>query len=386
MQQGRTIHHVAGIVCVICGFTAGSVGRQAGHQQDAPVIAWFDRAWSEAQRFPAFQGVSIAWRIEDWETMPPEKLAILKREAATHPEHPLRDDIPRLEKHAAGTPTVMRHELFCRGARDWRFNTTFDDGSYNDAVLGGGNAWWHSNEVLKLLDTAAAAEMEDPEQSLVTFEHEFVSPIGKLIHGYLSVGATAGLKPGPVEVRGDAWKTRLSTAAGIPSDQHLALEVTGRWDASLRRGFVERVVITANGYKPETVGRRYEFAEWTDIPALGTWVATRVEEFTPRGVLDRATVFEGARPLPAGGFAAVFAEPSAGRADVVRGEVRPALTSDYRRGTIRETMADGQVRESEMAEGAWSVRRATRERLRWAGWCSIAGVAVLGFAIVRARR
>ncbi|MBL8962746.1 MAG: hypothetical protein KF787_10905 [Phycisphaeraceae bacterium] len=348
------------------------------------VSEWFDRAWRAALEFPSFREVSFAWRSEDLEAPTAAQIEALRRETARHPEHPERANLPRYLRHSSGKPTVHRHVLFSRGEGLWRYNTTFDDGSFGDSAIGPSEGWRMSGTTLKRMSRAEAMG-DDPEQALVLHEREFVSPVGMLLHGYLSVGRTAGLKPGPVSVSGSTWSVRLSTPAEKPEDQAIVLDVSGRWAATEGRGFVERVVIASNGYKPESAGRQFRLRDWKYVEGLGTHVASRVDEYQPDGALVRSLVFEGCDPLPSGGFEAVTAPPWLPGTDAVRGPIDIRFVGDYRTGEIREYSGGAPVATYEMEEGEWSERRAFRDRLRWAGWAMIVAVVAGGFGVVRYR-
>lgn len=348
------------------------------------VSEWFDRAWRAALEFPSFREVSFAWRSEDLEAPAAARIEALGREIARHPEHPERANLPRYLRHSSGMPTVHRHVLFSRGEGLWRYNTTFEDGSFGDSAIGPSEGWRMSGTTLKRMSRAEALG-DDPEQALILHEREFVSPVGMFIHGYLSVGRTAGLKPGPVSVSGSTWSVRLSTPGERSEDQAIVLEVSGRWGAAEGRGFVERVVISSNGYKPESAGRQFRFRDWKHVEGLGTYVASRVDEHQPDGALVRSLVFEGCGPLPPGGFGAVTAPPSLPGTDAVRGPIEIRFVGDYRTGEVREYAGGTRVAAYEMEEGEWSERRAFRDRLRWAGWAMIGVVVAAGFGVVRFR-
>lgn len=359
-------------------------GGVIGGDERSRAQKWFDRAWSEAQVFPAFERASLAWRTEDHETLPREELAALKREVAAHPEHPARDMVPQMERHAAGHPTVIRFELFSLGSDSWRYNTTFESGEFNDAVRTPRSTWWMSRESLKILDPSEV-DGSDPEQAMGSLERQFMSPLGKLLHGYMSIGRTAGLRPGPLAVDGDRWKVRTLVEPGTPAEQRLVVEFQGRWDSASARGVVERVTTVENGYRPQFVGRYHEFKDWSFVESLGRWVARSAEEHGPDGTLVRATTFEGSDALPAGGFAAVTAVPDIGKPDVLRGGVSFKYVGDYNRREIRALDQDGVVVTTKMESGPGNRARSLRDALRWAGWAMIGGVGALGFFVLRRR-
>lgn len=384
----RRWNRIAILVCAVLvadGFRGHAAAQSppAGDEGRA-VRAWFDRAWRAAQEFPSFEAVSFAWRAEDFDSPPAGRLEALRREVARHPEHPERVNLPRYLRHAAGVPTVHRHVLYSIGEARWRYNTTSEDGGFSDAAIGPSEAWRLTGTTL-MKTSRAEALGDDPDQAVILHEREFVSPVGMLVHGYLSAGRTAGLTPGEVSVSGSRWVVRLGSSGDRDADRSIVLEVSGRWDTAAGRGFVEQVTIAANGYKPESVGTRWRFHDWVAERVPGSFVASRVDEYRPDGSRVRSLVFEGCGALPAGGFEAVVAAPFLPGTDAVRGTVEIRVVGDYRSGQIREYEGGSEVASYAMEEGQWSERRAFRDRLRWAGWLMIAAVGAAGFVVVRAR-
>lgn len=379
----------AAIAMGICGaapretLASAAQGQQATASPDDQVRAWFDRAWAEAQEYPAFGEFIVRWRTEDHETLRPAELASLRREIAGHPEHPMRQELPRLERHAAGDFTVLRFMLAARGEGRWRYGITFADGSFNDIVLMPSSSWWMSKETLKVFNRAEV-DREDPEQMVGIHDHSFVPVLGRLIHGNLSLGRTAQMDPGRLHFANGRWKIRLSRGDHLPPEQRIAYEITGRWDAGAGRGFVERSTIAENGYKPEAVGARNDFKDWTFVGSIGRWVAGSVEERKADGTLGRVIFFEDAHPIPEGGFAALAKTPDRDSQDPIRGRVAFAHAADFRSRTVDVFDAQGRIASGAMDQPG-SPRANMRNNVRYAGWGLIAIACSTGFLLVRRR-
>lgn len=345
------------------------------------VQTWFDKEWAEAQKMPALEGFGIRWRQEDHAMLPPQELEALRQAVKGHPEHPRKNELIGYEQKLKSGPIAIPQELYVLGDGKWRYNSTFEDGSFFDAVVTPERSWTLFPQSLAIYDVKAEM-VAGTKQSLRDQEQIFRGPVGEMLFGGFYQFAHTAAVPGLVVVEGDRWKVDAVQPPRPDGRTWFALEYRGRWDAAAGRGFVERATITAHGYMPGAVGSYREFKEWFFDENIGRWIARRVEERTASGELALANVFEKSVAWPAGGFEALTAIPPARGSDPIRGESRFTSMTDFReRAIVADPGTPGEIRTS-LPAGEFG---AESDVLRTAGWL-VLGVLVVVFGFVYFRR
>lgn len=334
------------------------------------VEAWLKRELQAAAAIPAWPGFSIRWRSEDPLTLSPKDIDALRSEVAGKPEHPRRHELEAAERMLrTGAPYVMRFELFSTPEGAWRFNSTYVDAkTFTDVTLTNGTAWKLSPMAIELFGDAPSA---DRRRSLAGERYVFVPMLASLLYGSLDRAAFSKLEIGDLRIDGSRWSATASRRSGTP----LVLGYEGRWDPQAGRGFVERYTIVRNPSAPTFEGTGERFEEWEFHPEPGVWAAKRAVLTKPGGEVWRVHVFEGFAPLPAGGHDAVFAAPSPGGADVVRGPIPTNVeVGDHARAVVTRMNEQGQLTEAPLP-GA-------RESARW-GWNTVglSLLALLSFGV-----
>ncbi len=359
------------------------------------VSEWIEREWKAASTMPVMDGFSIRWRSEELEVPPLEEIEALRREVPRHPEHPRRGDLERYEQRLRGVPTRFSYELWSRGDERWRYNIDLPTGGYIDTVLTPTRPWRLSTKQLNLIDPAKVDSM-DPSQMLTGKFREVLPSLGRLLSGGFQAGRISKITPGAVRVEGDRW-TMVASRENPPTEKlHLVMEYTGRWDESVRRGFVDEAKILENGYNPRSVGVREVYSGWKLCSLSNWWIAERVDHIQPDGKLFRSAILEEVRAEPQGGFEAVITPPAFDGSDPVRGPSTFESILDWKGGTLQSKTETGAVGEPEPVplpgpEGhnvATSGSRTAASgggRLRTVGWVAL-GVGIAGVVWMKLRR
>lgn len=345
------------------------------------VSAWLQAERKAALEWPYFGEYSFHWWQENNDPPDPNRIAALRKEIGSAAEHPMKAELKRLEDRQRKGPTRIEFGVFLDGTGGWRYNRTFDDGVYLDAVLTKKTSWnlWPTS--LKVFEPALSSPEHggQTEQNQSSTERDVRGAIGTLVHGGLDFDGDTGFVIGSPTIRGQQWKAKATRAeSGTPKIEY---ELSGRWDSSVNRGFIETKTLVLNQTKPAVSGFREEFSDWARDKATGVWTAGRVEERMPDGSWFIRRGFVGTRPWPAT-FATLTTPPTAGGEDHVRGKSTFSTLYDYRTNRAHIFGADGSVSEATMNV---PIGKPTREWLRIFGWTAFGTLCVLLGLVVRRR-
>ncbi len=353
---------------VSCALSLGTtVAAQSPTKAD--VAAWFDREWDRAQQMPNLGDGSLCWRVEFWDlpANPEKELANLREQVEGRPDHPARHQVARIERILAGNPPHRLRCLWAHNEDHWRVNTTFGNSAFADTAMAGNTVWRLSHSQLMVGTDKTQPAMQTVMSELYTFWPE----VNRLVFGGLSHGVISGIRRGELRWDGREWRVTMSFGPpdGAPNFESV---ISGRWDNALDRGFVEREIITISVPKPETVGTEYRYSDWQLVAPLNQWIASRVEDVTPGGRVQRAYVFDSWRPGGEGDFEEVLAVPSPNATDPVRGELLFTRLVDYRRNAVRE-----RKNAQEQFARAVPIRQPGGPSIwrSWLGWVSAAALA-----------
>jgi hypothetical protein len=292
------------------------------------VQAWFDAEWKEANEFPSFGHMSIAWRLEEYTALDADEVARLRSEVEGRPEHPRLIDLQRIDERArTGKPTIIgRYQLFWDGDGAWRYCTSYDS-VYIDHVQHARQPWRMSDTTLIMLDPERMGK--DDEHQTDRQRNVFIPSLGRLLYGGLSAGRISQLVPSPVQIEGDGWSVTLARTAPGSTTTSFEATVRGRWDTDAGRGFVTSWTITSSP-RSETVGSGYAIEDWHVDATAGRWIARRAVHRDARGRATRADILESVTLLEHGGIEAYLAPPGPDATDPVRGKVTYTGFSDLR--------------------------------------------------------
>lgn len=345
------------------------------------VSAWLQAERKAALEWPYFGEFSFHWWQENNDPPDPARIAALRKEIGTATEHPMKAELKRLEDRQRKGPTRIGFGAYLDGKGGWRYNRTFEDGVYLDAVLTKKASWNLWPMSLKVFDPALSSPASGPgnEQNQSGHERMMRSAVATLIHGGLDFEADREFMVGTPTVNGVRWTARaVKDTSGAPG---ITYEFVGRWDSAAKRGFIETKTLVRNEANPAVVGFRDEFSNWTRDEATRTWAAGRVEERMPDGTWYMRYGFSSTKPWPAP-FEMLTTAPAVAGEDPVRGTSAFTALYDYRSNRAQLVGDDGKVSERTMVvpQGAPS-----RQWLRTFGWIALGTLCVLLGLVVRRR-
>jgi hypothetical protein len=318
-------------------FALLGVAPRALSQESAPIEAWLEKECELSQHVPDFGGYYVCLHTEEFNTLSAAELDELKAEVETHPDHPRRAEYNLMMRRLTNGPTITRLSIFGAGDGKWRFNTDNEDGGFQDVAMSPGSAWQLGPAALKIFNPKEIGT--DPEQNVKNQERVFRPSLNRLLFGGLGYQGS-DFKPRPgVKILGDKWVAIVGRPADIAPERQFELEVTGRWDANLGRGFFETIKIITSGFSKTGVGEHEVFSDWKLDPSLNMWIASRADRYNAAGVLYRRVVFDATKNIPAGGFDGVATAPSIDAGDPIRGVVQFRSVTDYRK-RIQSNRAD----------------------------------------------
>jgi len=342
----------------------------------AAVQRWLDAAWDEAQQLEAIDGFSIRWRIEDRYVPPPSELSAMKADLEDKPDHRDRWKLDVYLRRSREGPDIQRYELWIRGWNAWRINMTMADGNWWDKTWAPRRAWSLTPRALVISDPRLGTSATEP---IVTNRSAFMPQLTLLLHGGLGLARTMGLtERAPVEASDEDWSFTAETGGPVPPEERMRVRFSGRWDASLGRGFVEDVRVVQS---PSNARSRWRIEGWALDEAIGRHVASRVHYTAPG--FDRLIIYEGSQADPPGGFAALTALPEPGGSDVIRGEIDPPAVQDLRSGETRVRDAAGRIT---VTKNDGQPQLARRTPWRWIGIVLLAAVVITVVLAARRRR
>lgn len=303
------------------------------------VQKWFDHEWAAAQSMPDLPAVGLRWRVEDHQRVPMAVVEQARREVAGRKDHHRAVELRFYEEKLSKGFTSETHVLYAMGDGRWRYNTDRMALGFDDFVLTPEQAWRLTPRLLELYDRKAV-EANDPSQAVKLQEGAFRFDIGDLLYGGMYGAKLAKLTPSRVEIQGEKWHVTARRAEIKSERQRYTLDYYGRWDPASSRGFVERRVMTENAYQPDWKGSEQRYAGWFFDDRLAGWVAREVKQYKADGTLWRVVAYEGAVPMPEGGFQAIVTPPDACGSDPVRGPVTYTSLADYRNNEVTVTGPD----------------------------------------------
>jgi|GEM_PF-2856653 len=330
--------------------------------------SWLRSEWEAARGEYSFPGVEIRYTIDLSYVPPAEELAALRREVQGKPDHPGWHDLEIYDRRLRDGPDRINTRLWLANG-EWRASESanashpaFDYGTDGDV------SWSLSSNTLNLVDS----DSPPPQRDYRGLINSNVLVLSKFLHGHIGIG-----EPKRAVLREIHEGSRRWTAVAEGDGFRAAFE--GRWSEELGRGFVERMVIEQD--RPQFIGEATEFRDWHYDDLLGKWIAGRVVERRPDGLVDKVLVFESSAPVTPAEFDALVAAPRLDRPDPIRGDFRVSTVSDFRAHSLTESTisSEGNVVETRSLPG----RRAslTARRLGWA----ILVVLAMTFVVVRIR-
>ncbi len=344
----------------------------------AQVKSWLDAEAKSAAEPYTFGQYSIAWRYEDLNALTPEEVAALRAEVAAHPEHPRLQELNTIDRQLRGEKITMSFEFFADGKDRFRYNLTAGN-YFTDLVYVPGRSWSMNSQEVAVFDPVAAAQSSDERQAPLLMLPTIRADLDQMFHG--GIGGFIGTLKLTMEeplIEGDRWKM---IGWSRPKGHEIRYEITGRWDHGDNRGFVESAFLVTRTFAPETVGTGHRFGDWKKDPAIGRWVAHRIEHVKPGNRVSRVAYFEGAKPFPAGGFDAVTRTPVEGGTDIIRGPVKATMFVDLNTGKGTEITPSGERKPLKVVPAE---RPASWLTLRTVGWVTL-GVLLIAAIVLRVR-
>lgn len=355
--------------CVAISLLAAASPIRADDAADAK--AWFDRAWTAAQRFPnTLSHCDIRWRVENHTVPPADVLARLRYEVPRAVRHPERATLEMYERHLAGHPDVVHRRFIAGEPGNWRLNEGEGDG-FIDAVRSKSTAWTMTGNSLTLMDPGNLPPGEDA----ASINANLTTHLGLLCTGGLTAGSVSDLAPEGFEYRDGRWSARGRRRNAQSPHQEFVVRFEGTFNPAEGTGTADRVTVVANGYQPEAVGAYRVVAGW-HTSASGTTIARQAEIYNARGTLDYRIVLEDDQPADVTLVKAALAIPDESRPDPLRGLDRFEEVRDLRGGY--EVVQQGGRDTVIPATGA-GTRGAL---LRMTGWIG-GGMVIGGFLIWR---
>ena len=362
------------------------------HASTTDVKEWLAQAWEEAAKLPNFGDANLKWRVQRVHVPADAQLETMRRAVAGHPDHPDRGALMLYERRARGEKDETVHQLWCHGDGQWRQCLDFQADnlstgqvitSFTDTVVLPHRHWQLSPDHLLIEPSDVSANSEIG--GLVRVRSEFVTELGFMINGGMTGARQSKTNLGEVTVNGSRWSV-IAAKPPSASGKEYRHKFEGRWDEVQSRGFVERMEMVTNQYKPEAVGSAWVFSDWRVDPTSDRAIAWRVEEFKPGGILETRYLVDHLSVEPGKSFEEATQTPPAAGNDAVRGKVTYKVVDDLFKG-VRSDLATG----AEMPLGI-QPRRLIAEtgKVTWLVWisssCVLAGFGLAGFRRWKLRR
>lgn len=357
------------------------------HASSGDVKTWLAQAWEDAAKLPDFGDANLKWRSQRLYVPPDSQLDTMRRAVAGHPDHPDRVTLMLYDRRLRGDKDETVRQLWCHGDGQWRqshdvqvnnLSTGQVTSSYADTVVLPDRHWQLSPDQLLVEPPDISAKSE--VGGLVRVRSEFVNELGYIVTGGMTGARQSGTTLGDVVVSGNRWNV-IATRTNASSGKKYQLKFDGRWDEAQSRGFVERMEIVTNEYKPDVVGTVWTFSDWRVDPTSDRAIAWKVEQFRPGGIPDSRFVVDHFSVEPGKSFEDVTRTPPVAGVDPVRGKVTFSVVQDLIKGTRTDLTAN-----TEAALGIQPRRLAPEAgKVNWLVWISSSCVAV-GFGLAGFRR
>ncbi len=298
------------------------------------------------------------------------------------PDHPERWNFRVYSHRQAGVPTVFRRRVWLLSPTEWRLSEDliaeeYPEGTFMDAAAARRRAFFLDRSTLSLLNPAEPAP---PGKDLEGVRGRARRVAAMHLFGGMSIATAHGAELVDVRVEGSTWRAR-TRLPGVGAGEVRQWAMSGRWDAGGGRGFLERMDLS--GVRDAELMRIIEPTDWRFDPALGRWVAMRVDERESDGRLFGRWVLIGAEPQTPQQVAAVLRVPADGT-DAVRGSLRLSLVHDHTRGVSTMNTSQGPMKVELPPESQAPEARVTRP-LRMLCWIT-AGCITIGLIALRVRR
>ena len=349
---------------------------------EAQVRAWLEREIEASKSFPSLGEVGIRWREEDFNQLSQADIESLRALVSKVRDHPRSEELRRADREREQGPFFRTFLVFTDSKDRWRTASFPAEGPTKDACIAGERVWSRFGGKLTVYKPSHANEPSLEAAAVPrAYENVFVPTLSYILDGGLHVlGRVMDSRVTSVRVSGDRWEAMLVKDPPIAHDVRLE----GRWDPRPRRGFIERRTLAESGYSPESKGSYATFTGWSYNENLERWVCGEVNHFHADGKRWRRLLFEGAVPMPEGGWDAITRIPDGKDTDPLRGEVVLRTVRDFRTSEIAKIGEDGSLRV--VGEIPPMVRDEDRYAwLRPVGWVMIP-VSLMVFVIVRHRR
>lgn len=380
--------NVAGMTGV--GVVAGAAlicFSSVAHASAGDVRTWLAQAWEEAAKLPNFGDANLKWHAQRLYVPSDAQLETMRRAVAGKPDHPDRASLMLYDRRVRGDKDEAVRQLWCHGDGQWRLSYDFQSNnlstgevitSFSDTTVLPDRHWRITPDQLLIEPPDVSARSEIG--GLIRSRSDFVLEVGYFANGGMTGAHQSGTALGEVVVNGNRWSV-IATRTQSQAGKSYQLRFDGRWDEAQSRGFVERMEIVTNDYKPQVVGTAWTFSDWRVDAVSDKAFAWKVEEFRPGGILDSRFVIEHFAVEPGKSFEEVTRTPEVAGVDPVRGKVTFSTIQDLIKG-VRTDVNTG----SQAALGIQPRRVAPEvSKVNWLVWISSSCV-VAGFGLAGVRR
>jgi hypothetical protein len=253
----------------------------------------------------------------------PEEVARLRREASGKPDHPLWQKIAVYERRLRNGPDVTRIQMFAQDAEHWRcnFTMTYLDDTYWDRGVTPDVTWSLTDGQLAIIDPDhQIPQGRDYARGLSSLRRQ----IGWFCYGGLDY--LSRLQEWKVHGTAEphAWIIHGVHRGGAEYEYHV------RWREDLSRFVVESRVLAASPSRPESVGERILFQDWTFDKVLGEPVSRVVTRVSAADKPTHEYHLEAFEPLGQSDLDRLLQVPDVAREDPVRGSLTVTSVYDYR--------------------------------------------------------
>ena len=364
------------IATVIALAAPGAALRAVEDDRHREVRQWLDGEINRGQDRPAIVGFAIRFDQLFHAEVTRAELESLRIEVQGKPDHPARRKLDTHERRLTSGPDRCEWTIWFLSPERWRINKTYQFPTGIPHVDHGrdrSDSWVLMDNSLVVIDA------DKPPENRNYAAEDGIARMHLEAFLYAGLGRTRGKSVlSNLIVKGERWTVRRTVTLAPGSETELEFE--GRWDANAGRGFVESRRIAASPYA-ETIGTRWEYAQWQHEPLLDVWVSKRVDQFDPSGKPEESLEWQSVTPVSQKEVEAMIAVPDPLASDVVRGRLKVRQVSDYRANArvFKSINDDGVVQTHSQERGS------PRGNMQLVGWM-LATLIVAALVFIRVRR